>query len=84
MARTRQRSSNFVWWLAAVTIIALGFVGFYFAIDGVVNGAVEFPSKRRSFSVSAADRPFLYWVCIAAWAAIGAFLVRIGWRARHG
>ena len=44
----------------AVCILALGGIGYWFAIDGLMSGVVEYPTKYAQRLVSLKDSPMTY------------------------
>ena len=57
--------------LMSLLILGMAGVAFWFAITGVIDGSVEFPSKHQSFQVLHSSSPKAFWGCVAAWLAIG-------------
>jgi hypothetical protein len=57
--------------LAALMVLGLAGVSFWFGATGIFDGAVEFPSKREHFQVLQAVSPKAFWACVAVWLAMG-------------
>jgi hypothetical protein len=55
--------------LTVLVILGAAIVGFWFGVSGILDGAVEFPSKGHQLVLRAAS-PRLFWGCVAAWFAI--------------
>ena len=55
----------------ALSILAIGGIGFWFALDGLMSGIVEYPTKYSQRLISVTESPKAYWVCVLFWIAEG-------------
>lgn len=62
----------------AVCILALGGTAGWFAIDGLMSGVVEYPTKYAQRLVSLEDSPKTYWGCVFFWMAEGVAFTFLG------
>ena len=51
----------------ALMILAIAGVSFYFGLTGILEGVVEYPSKREAFQVVRASSPKMFWTCVLFW-----------------
>ena len=57
--------------LCAIVMIGVSGAGFWFGITGILDGAVEFPTKHDHFKVPRSVMPGTYWACVAFWVGVG-------------
>jgi len=62
-------------WLVALIVLLMAGVGFWFGITGIMDGSVEYPSKRESLMVLRAANPKIFWSCVIVWLSIGVGMV---------
>jgi hypothetical protein len=60
--------------ILALCILAMGGSCLWFAVDGLVSGMVEYPTKYAQRVISITDSPKTYWGCVFFWTAAGVAL----------
>ena len=60
--------------VVSLCVLALGCIGYWFALEGLMSGVVEYPTKYGQRLVSLADFPKTYWACVLFWLATGVAL----------
>lgn len=58
----------------ALCLLAIGGIGYWFAIDGLISGLVEYPTKYMQRLVSITESPKTYWGCVVFWMTTGVAL----------
>ena len=64
--------------LVALTISVFAVASIWFGVTGLLNSAVEFPTRFSHALVLRGGAPTAYWICVALWFAAG---VGFGWLA---
>jgi hypothetical protein len=57
--------------LMSVALLGVAGIGFWYCADGILSGAVQFPSKRESVLVLREVSPRAFWSCVAIWIGVG-------------
>lgn len=61
-----------------LSILAIGGIGYWFAVDGLMSGVVEYPTKYSQRLVSVTGSPKAYWACVLFWIAEGVAFTFLG------
>jgi len=63
--------------LTASIVLLLAIGCFYFGVEGILDGAVDVPSKLSSRLVARTTSPLAFWFCVLVWVSGGAYLTRV-------
>lgn len=55
----------------SITLLGLSGIAFWCCVDGVLSGAVQFPSKRESVLVLREASTKAFWSCVVVWFGVG-------------
>jgi|GEM_PF-5057655 hypothetical protein len=57
--------------LIALVVLAFAIVGLGFGVFGILEGAVNFPSRQASGVIVQAESPVMFWASVGVWLVVG-------------